>query len=126
MLGLGVERRRWLVKNQQQRIITHEAAGQRQLLPLTEADLLAPWPGRPELCLEPDGQPSHDVIGTSTVYRGDNGRLVVEAGHVTQANRVPRPKFEAEKILECSRQTRAPTLNGNLCEVSSINKYSPL
>src|SRR5262249_28285593 len=41
-------------------------------------------------------------------------------------NRVPRPKFEAEKILECSRQTRAPTLNGNLCEVSSINKYSPL
>ncbi len=36
MLGLGIERGGRLVEDQQQWLIAHEAAGQRQLLPLAE------------------------------------------------------------------------------------------
>ena len=57
VLGLGVERRRRLVEHQEQRTIAHEAAGQRELLPLAEADLHALGPGRAELRLEPGGEP---------------------------------------------------------------------
>ena len=53
VLGLGVERRGRLVEHQQQRMIAHEAARQRELLPLAEAHFHALRPGRAELRLEP-------------------------------------------------------------------------
>ena len=52
VLGLGVERRGRLVEHQQQRLVAHEAAGQRELLPLAEGDLDAVGPGRAELGVE--------------------------------------------------------------------------
>ena len=80
VLGLRVERGGRLVEHQQQRILAHEAAGQGELLPLTEGHLDAVVPGRPELGVEPGGQPRRRRPprrpGDGRVHRG----LVVERG----------------------------------------------
>ena len=52
VLGLGVERGGRLVEHEQQRRVAHEAARQRQLLPLAERHLDAAGPGRAELGVE--------------------------------------------------------------------------
>src|SRR5215472_12843692 len=126
MLGLGIERRRRLIEDQQQRSVTHEATGQSQLLPLTEADLDTARPSGTELRFEADRQARHDVIGPGTTNRDGNGRFVIEARHIPEANRVSRTKLEAEEILEGACQARAPILHRNLREVSSVNQDSAL
>ena len=87
VLGLGVERRRRLVEHEQQRLVAHEAARQRELLPLAERDLDAAGPRRAELGLEAGGQSRHDVVGPGRPDGGDDGRLVVDARHVADARR---------------------------------------
>ena len=57
VLGLGVERGGRLVEHEQQRLVAHEAARERELLPLAERHLDAARPGRAELRLEPGRQP---------------------------------------------------------------------
>ena len=52
MLGFGVERGGRLVENQNQRVIAHEAACQRELLPLAERHLHASRPRRTKLRLQ--------------------------------------------------------------------------
>ena len=69
VLGLGVERRRRLVEHEQQRRVAHEAARQRELLPLAERDLDAARPGRPELRVEARRQPRDDVAGAARARR---------------------------------------------------------
>src|SRR6202035_3334569 len=49
VLGLGVEGRRGLVEDEEERAVAHEAARERQLLPLSEAQLRAAGPGGAEL-----------------------------------------------------------------------------
>jgi hypothetical protein len=56
VLGFGVERGGGLVEHEQQRVIAHEAACQRELLPLTERDLDPAGPRGAELGLQPRGQ----------------------------------------------------------------------
>ena len=53
VLGLGIERGRRLVEHEEQRMVAHEAARQRELLPLTERDLDAVVPRDAELRVEP-------------------------------------------------------------------------
>jgi hypothetical protein len=53
VLGLGVESRGRLFEHRVQRLVTHETAGERELLPLALADVDAAMPGRPELLRRP-------------------------------------------------------------------------
>ena len=53
VLGFRIERGGRLVQHQQQRIRAHEAARQRELLPLAERQIHAARPRRPELGGEP-------------------------------------------------------------------------
>ena len=52
VLGLGVEGGGGLVEHEDERLVAHEPAGQRQLLPLAEAHLHALGPGGTELGVE--------------------------------------------------------------------------
>ena len=69
MLGLGVERGGGFVEDQQQRGVTHEPAGQCQLLPLAEADLGALVPRRTELGVESVCQALDHVLGSGPIDR---------------------------------------------------------
>jgi hypothetical protein len=96
VLGLGVERRRRLVQDQEQWTIAHEAARQRQLLPLPEGHFDASRPRRSELRVEPGGQSRDDVRSTGPIDGGLDGGNVIHAGLVAHADRVARPELEAE------------------------------
>ena len=100
VLGLGVEGGGGLVEHQQQRLVAHEAAGERELLPLAKGDLDAAGPCGAELRLEARAQPIHDIVGTGAANGGDDGGLVVEPGHITDAHGVAGPELEAEEVLE--------------------------
>ncbi len=86
MLGLGVERRRGLVENEQERTLAHEPPRQRQLLPLPEAELDPIGPGGTKLRLEPRRQLIDDVGGAAALDRRLDCRPVVQLGHVTDAD----------------------------------------
>ena len=109
VLGLGVERGGRLVEHEQQRLVAHEAARQRQLLPLAERDLDAVGPGRPELGLEPGGQ-ALDTTSSAPARptAADDRRLVVEPRHVAEADRLAGAELEAEEVLERAGQALAP------------------
>ena len=126
VLGLGVQRRGRLVQHQQQRAIAHEAARQRELLPLAEADLHALGPGRAELRLEPGRQPGDHVVGTRAVHGRDDRGLVVEPGHVPDADGMPRPELEPEEILERPGQPRPPLIGGHARQFGPSTRMRPL
>jgi hypothetical protein len=63
VLGLGVERRGGLVEHAHERPGPHEAAGERELLPLPDRELDAVAPRRTELRVEAARQPLDDVGG---------------------------------------------------------------
>ena len=67
VLGLGVERGGRLVEHEQQRVVAHEPARQRELLPLAERQLDAARPGRAELRVEPGRQPLDHVVGAGAI-----------------------------------------------------------
>src|SRR5216684_2621135 len=107
-------------------MIPHEAAGQRQLLPLAKADLDSTGPSRTELCLQAGGQPRYHIIGSRPIDSRNNRCVVIESGDVAQTYRVARAKLESEKVLERARDVRSPIVNGNPREVDSIDEDSSL
>ena len=66
VLGLGIERRGWFVEDQHERPVAHEAARERQLLPLTEAHLHAARPRGSELRLQACRQARDHVVSART------------------------------------------------------------
>ena len=62
MLGLGIERRRRLVEDEQQRLVAHEPAREAELLPLAVRHVDASRPARTELCTESCRQPQDHVF----------------------------------------------------------------
>ena len=71
--------------DEQQRVLAHEAAGQRELLPLTEGHLDALVPGRSELGVEAGGQPVDDVVRAGPVTAAS------AAGRSSSRARSPTP-----------------------------------
>src|SRR5690349_7844451 len=108
MLGFGVERGGWLVECQHERRVAHEPAGQCELLPLTEADVDAAGPRRPELRVKSCRQPDDHVASACAADGRDDRWLVVEPREISDAHTVPRAKLEAEKILEGTGEPRSP------------------
>src|SRR5271163_4187798 len=100
MLGLGVERRGRLVEHGDQRFVAHEAAGERQLLPLPEGNVDALMPGGAELRSQASWQGVDDVTRAGPVQRGNKGRIAVTPGQVAQADRLPGLELEPEEVLE--------------------------
>jgi hypothetical protein len=107
VLGLGVERGGGLVEHEQQRRVAHEAAGQRQLLPLPEAHVHALRPARAELGVEA----AHELLTTSSAPARSTAPFTA-AIVVERASRPRRPhgarQLEAEEVLEGAGQARAP------------------
>ena len=122
VLGFGVECGRRLVKHEQQRVIPHEPAGERELLPLPERHFDTAWPSGPELCLQARLQLHDHVICAGSRDGRDDGGLVFETGDVPDADRVTRPEFEAKEILECAGQPLAPFGGMHAAEIGSVDE----
>src|SRR5206468_7278080 len=98
VLGLRVQGRGRLVEGQQQRLVAHETAGQRQLLPLPEGHLDTARPGRAELGVETGRQLVHDVGRAGPVDRGAHRRYLVDARYVADADRLPGQQLEPAEL----------------------------
>ena len=126
VLGFGVERGGRLVEHQHKRLVAHEAARQRQLLPLAERQSTPSGQVGPSCVSRPARQPRDHVVGAGAVDGGDDGRLVVEARHVAEADGVPRAELEAEEILEGAGQPRAPLVGARCARaVRSSTRIAP-
>src|SRR5690349_14407109 len=100
MLGLGVERGGRFVENQQQRPLAHEAARQRELLPLAERHIHAAPPGRTKLRVKARREARDYVVGAGAADgRTDRGG-VLDARDVAGADALLRAELEPEEILE--------------------------
>src|SRR5438128_7970152 len=100
MFGFSVQRRRRLVEHQHKRSVTHEAPGQRQLLPLAEAQLYTLRPGHAELRMETRGELSHQIFSPGAVNSREDRRLVFQPGHIADTDGVAGTKLETEEVLE--------------------------
>src|SRR5438876_884563 len=103
-------------------MIAHEAARERQLLPLAEADLHTTRPSGTELRFESGPQLFDHIIGPGSANGSAHGRLVVEPWNVTHTYRMLRPKFEAEEILERAGQTGPPFAGGDSRQIDAIHQ----
>src|SRR5262249_60395727 len=106
----------------QQWPVAHEAARQRELLPLTEADFDAAGPRRAELCRQPLDQPLDDVGRAGAIDRDRYGRHVVEPRHVANADGMARLEFEAEEILERAGHSLAPLVRRHPREIDAVDQ----
>src|SRR3954469_17885490 len=98
VLRLSIERGRRLVENENNWLIAHEAAGQRELLPLAEAHVHAVRPCRAELAVEPAPGALHDVVGAGARCRDRHRLAIIDPRHVAISNRVERTELEAEEV----------------------------
>ena len=114
VLRLGVERGGRLVEHQHQRLVAHEAARQRQLLPLAERDVDALGPGRPQLRVQPRRSRSTTSSAPARPTAARHRRLVVEARHVADADRLPRAELEAKEVLKGAGQARRATSSADM------------
>src|SRR5690348_1183315 len=116
VLGLGVERRGGLIEDEQHGIVTHEAAGERELLPLAVRDIHTTGPRWPELRVEA-GYESIDDIGCTRALDGRTyGDRVIHARNVAYAHRVLGTELELVEILERAGEPRAPRVGVHACE----------
>src|SRR5688500_8642152 len=106
MLGFCIERRRRFIENQQQRLLPHETARKRELLPLTERHVDTSGPRRPELRIQSRSESRDDIARACTVDGADDRRLIVDTRGVAETDRVSRAKLESKEILERTRQPR--------------------
>ena len=103
-------------------MVAHEAAGERELLPLAEGHLDALRPGRAELRLQARRQPTDDVVGAGAADGRHDRGLVVQPRHVADAHGVAGPELEAEEVLERARQPRAPLVRGHAGQLDAVHQ----
>src|SRR4029450_5297663 len=108
MFGLGIQRRGRLVKHHQQRHGPHVAAGERQLLPLAEAQFLTIRPGRAQLALQTFRQPFNHIGSTSPPHGVSYRGLVVEPRQISETDTVLGTELETEEVLEGAGQPAPP------------------
>src|SRR5207302_10347652 len=125
MFGLGIERSSGFVEHQQQRVVAHEAAGQRELLPLAKGDFDPLGPRGAELRLQPCYQPGNDVVGAGTPDGGHDRRLVVQPRHVADTYRVAGPELETEEVLERAASRTRHLSAGTRASSTSSTKIRP-
>ena len=125
VLGLGVERRRRLVEHEEQRTLAHESAGERELLPLAEADLHALGPGGAELRLEARGELLDDVARAGPLDGRRHRRRVVEPRQVADADGVARPELEPEEVLKRAGEPRTPRIRRHARELDAVDQDAP-
>ena len=103
-------------------MVAHEAAGQRELLPLTERDLDAVVPRDAELRVEP-------AASRSTTSRAPARSTAASiAGWSSSRSRSPSPtvsrgtQLEPEEVLERAGEARPPLLGGHAREVDAVDR----
>ena len=70
----------------------------------------------PSCVSRPDGRRDDDVVGAGALDGRDDGRLVVQARHVAEADGLARAELEAEEVLERAGQARPPLVGGHAGE----------
>ena len=103
VLGLRIERGGRLVEHEQQRAVAHEAARERELLPLAERHLDAARPRRPELRVEP--APS---AATTTSSAPARATAVTTAGSSSRRGTSPTPTVCRARNSKRKKSWNAP------------------
>ena len=101
-LGLGVERAGGLVEHQDLRV-AHEGAGERDLLPLADAQLLAVLEPLAEQRVVAVAQAADDLVGAGVAGGGLDGRVVSGASaqvDVAHADVLARRELVLGEVLE--------------------------
>ncbi len=88
--------------------VAHEAASERELLPLTDRQLDAVAPCRPELRVETVRHAVDDIARAGSCHRHLDHRHVVDPLEVADADRAPSLVLEPEEVLERAGQPLAP------------------
>ena len=122
VLGLGVERRCRLVEDQHERVGAHEAAGERELLPLPVRDLDAGVPRRSELRVEPVGEAVDHVVGAGPTDGVGDRRPLVHPRLVAEPDRGHGAELEAEEVLERPGEPGAPLPRRDPREVDVVDE----
>src|SRR4051794_18169690 len=108
MLGFSVQRSSRFVEHQQEWMIAHEAAGQRQSLPLPKGDFDPLRPGGPKLCVQPGVKFVDHIFGTCPANGGRDGKLIVQSFDISYTHCLSSREFETEEVLECTGQALTP------------------
>ncbi len=126
VLGFGVQRRGRLIEDQQQRLVAHEATGQRELLPLSERQLDSARPRRTELRVEARRQAVDDIGCAGAIDGRGTRRLVVERGQVAQPDRLPARGTRSGRNPERRRRGASRhSLAGTRASGVSSNRMEP-
>ena len=100
VLGFGVERGGWLVEDEEERVVAHEASGECELLPLTEGDVDSTGPGRAELGVETGSEVLHDIARAGSSDSRRHRGLVVQSRQVAHPHRVTQRELESIEVLK--------------------------
>src|SRR5207245_11314272 len=92
---------------------------------LAARHLEPPWPGGPELGLEPGGQPGHHILRAGPVDGGDDRGLVIQTRYVADTHRMTSAQLEAEEVLEGARQVRAPVVRRHSRQRRAVDQDAP-
>jgi len=122
VLGFGVKRRRWLIQHQHQRAFAHEAAGERQLLPLPEADVHAAGPARTQLRLEAGDQLRDNILCSRPIDSRRHRRRILKTHYITDAHRVAHPEL---KSGAAPHETAGDTRRSAGPKISSPSRCGP-
>ena len=125
MLGLRIERGGRLIEHQQQGPIAHEAAGERELLPLAEGYLDPLGPGRTELRRKPELEARDHIFGAGAADRSHDRRLLLDARDITQPDTVAGAQLEAKEVLKGAGEPRAPRVGADALERHVVDEDAP-
>ena len=116
VFGLGVERGRGLVEDEQQRPIAHEARASASFCHWPNDTSTPPGHVGPSCVSSPDVRRDTTSLGAGPLDRRHHRALVVHASDVAQADRLARAELEAEKVLEGACEARTPFRGGHTRE----------
>ena len=98
VLAKGIHCRRGLVENENLRV-THEGAGNREVLPLASGEIDALVEGLAENRFVAVGQPADDVMGAGLLGGGLHERSLVNGVDLSQADVIRSGHVVAEEVL---------------------------
>ena len=125
VLRLGVERSRRLVEDQQQRLVAHEAAGERELLPLAEATPRRRRPTTVRAGWRARRAARRRRRGAGPVDGGVDRRAVADASQLAEPDRLLRGQLEADEVLEGTGQAFAPDRHREGRQVGAVHLDPP-
>ena len=126
VLGLGVERRGRLVEHEDVRLLAHERARQRDLLPLPARQLRPVLEPPPERRIEPARQRRHHLRRPAALDRALDARLVLQVLDAPHPDVLAHLELVLVEVLEEHAEALPQRLRVPLAQVPPVEQDAPL